>query len=55
MADIWPIEKRSQVMGRILGKGNKSTEMVVVKQPYQTDFRISFATMSSPTTTLRPT
>jgi DNA mismatch endonuclease (patch repair protein) len=31
MVDIWPIEKRSQVMGRILGKGNKSTEMIVVK------------------------
>ena len=31
MADIWLPEKRSQVMSRIRGKGNKSTELVLVK------------------------
>ena len=31
MADIWPVGKRSQVMSRIRGKGNKSTELMLVK------------------------
>ncbi len=31
MADIWSVEKRSLVMSRIRGKGNKSTELVLVQ------------------------
>lgn len=31
MVDIWSIEKRSQVMSRVRGKGNKSTELVLLK------------------------
>lgn len=31
MADIWSVEKRSQIMSQIRGKGNKSTELVLVK------------------------
>jgi len=31
MADIWLPEKRSEVMSRIRGKGNKSTELMMIK------------------------
>jgi DNA mismatch endonuclease (patch repair protein) len=31
MADIWLPEKRSEVMGRIRGKGNISTELMMIK------------------------